>query len=76
MVQARDWDRSVSEVNLVTGTIVSSHRRLSRTRIRFRIGAQTILRARWLSVEGVTEPMRIKDRVTVVIPGHCEVEGV
>ena len=52
MLQARDSDRSFSEVNIVTGTVVSSHRSLSRTRMRLRIGAQTILRARWLSRRG------------------------
>jgi hypothetical protein len=46
MLQALGSDRSFSEVNIVTGTVVSSHRSLSRTHMRLRIGAQTILRAR------------------------------
>ena len=71
MLQDLDSDRSSSEVNIVTGTVVSSNSSLSRTRIRFRIGAQTILRARWLSDEDVTEPMRISDRVTAVIPAEA-----
>jgi hypothetical protein len=71
MLQVRELDRAFSEVNVVTGTVVSWHRNLSRTRMRFRIGAQTILRARWFSDEGVTEPVRIMDRVTGVIPAEA-----
>ena len=71
MLQARDLDRCFSEVNVVTGMVVSSHRRLSHTRLRLRIGAQTILRVRWLSDEGVTEPVRIRDCVTAVIPAEA-----
>ena len=71
MLQAWDLDRCFSEVNVVTGTVVSSQRSLSRTRLRLRIGAQTILRVRWLSDEGVTEPVRIRDRVTAVIPAEA-----
>ena len=71
MLQALDSDRSFSEVNIVTGTVVSSHRSLSRTRLRLRIGAQTILRVRWLSDEGVTEPVPVRDRVTAVIPAEA-----
>ena len=71
MLQAWDLDQSFSEVNVVTGTVVSSYRGLSRTRMRLRIGGQTILRARWLSDEGVTEPVRIGDRVTAVIPAEA-----
>jgi len=71
MLQVWDLDRSFSEVNVVTGTVVSFHRSLSRTRLRLRIGAQTILRARWFSEEGVTEPLRIRARVTAVIPADA-----
>ena len=71
MLQAWDLDRCFSDVNVVTGTVVSSQRSLSRTRLRLRIGAQTILRVRWLSDEGVTEPVRIRDRVTAVIPAEA-----
>ena len=71
MLQAWDVDQTFSEVNVVTGTVVSWHRNLSRTRMRFLIGAQTILRARWFSDEGVTEPVRFRDRVTVVIPAEA-----
>ena len=71
MLQALDSDRSSSKVNIVTGTIVSSHRNLSLTHMRLRIGAQTILRARWLLDEGVMEPVRIRDRVTAVIPAEA-----
>jgi len=71
MLQVRKLDQSFSEANVVTGTVVSFHRSLPRTRLRFRIGAQTILRAGWLSDEGVTEPVRIRDRVTAVIPAEA-----
>ena len=71
MLQVRDLDRCFSEVNVVTGTVVSSHRSLSRTRLRLRIGAHTILRVRWLSDEGGMEPVRIRDRVTAVIPAEA-----
>ena len=71
MLQAWDLDRCFSEVNVVTGTVVSSHRSLSRTRLRLRIGVQTILHVRWRSDEGVTEPVRIRDRVTAVIPAEA-----
>jgi hypothetical protein len=71
MLQALDSDRSFSEVNIVTGTVVSSHRGLPRTRLRLRVGRQTILRARWLFDKGVTEQMRISDRVTAVIPAEA-----
>lgn len=71
MLQTLDSDRSFSEVNIVTGTVVSSHRSLSRTRLRLRIGAHTILRARGLLDEGGTEPVRIRDRVTAVIPAEA-----
>ncbi len=71
MLQAWDLDRCFSEVNVITGMVVSSHRSLSRTRLRLQIGAQTILRMRWLSDEGVTEPVRIRDRATAVIPAEA-----
>lgn len=71
MLQAWDLDRCFSEVNVVAGMVVSSHRSLSRTRLRLRIGAQTNLRVRWLSDEGVTEPVRVMDRVTTVIPAEA-----
>lgn len=71
MLQAWDLDRCFSEVNVVTGIVVSSHRSLSRTRMRLRIGARTSLRAKWFSDEGVTEPVRIRDRVTAVIPAEA-----
>lgn len=71
MLQALDSDRSFSEVNIVTGAVVSSHRNLSRTHMRLQIGARTILHARWPSGEGDTEPMRISDRVTAVIPAEA-----
>ncbi len=71
MLQAWDPDRCFSEVNVVTGMVVSSHHSPSSTRLRLRIGGQTILRVRWLSDEGVTEPLRIRDRVTAVIPAEA-----
>lgn len=71
MLQAWDLDRCFSEMNVVTSTVVSSHRSPSRTRLRLWIGAQTILRVRWLSEESVTEPVRIRDRVTAVIPAEA-----
>jgi hypothetical protein len=71
MLQVRDLDRCFSEVNVVTSTVFSWHRSLSRTRLRLRIGAHTILRVRWLSDEGGTEPVRIRDRVTAVIPAEA-----
>ena len=71
MLQAWDLERCFSEANVVTGMVVSSHRSLSRTRLRLRIGAQTNLRVRWLSDEGVTEPVRVMDRVTTVIPAEA-----
>jgi len=71
MLQAWDPDRCFSEVNVITGTVVSSHRSLSRACLRLQIGAQTSLRARWLSDEGVAEPVRIRDRVTAVIPAEA-----
>jgi len=71
MLQVRDLDRCFSEANIVTGTVVSSHCSLSRTRMRLRIGWQRILRARWLSNEGDMEPVRISDQVTVVIPAEA-----
>ena len=71
MLRALDSDRSFSEVNIVTGTVVSLHRSLSRTRLRLRIGAHTILRARWLSDEGVTEPVQFMDRVMTMIPAEA-----
>src|SRR2546428_12094055 len=64
MLQAWDLDQSFSEVNVITGTVVSSYRGLSRTRMRLRIGEQTILRARWLSDEDIREPVLTRDRVT------------
>jgi len=71
MLQAWDLDRCFSEVNVVAGTVVSSHRRLSHTRLRLRIGAQTILRVRWLCDDGVTESVRIRDCVTAMIPAEA-----
>jgi len=71
MLQALDSDRSFSEVNIVTGTVVSSHRSLSRTHMRLRIGARTILCARWLADEGVTEQLPIGDQVTAVIQAEA-----
>lgn len=71
MLQALDSDRSFSEVNIVTGTVVSSHCGHSRTRLQLRIGGHTNLRARWLLDDGVTEPVQIRDQVTAVIPAEA-----
>lgn len=71
MLEALNSDQSFSEVNIITGTVASWHRSLSHTHMRLRIGAQTILRARWLFDEDITEPVRIGDRVTAVIPAQA-----
>jgi hypothetical protein len=71
MLQALDSDRCISEVNIITGTVVSSHRSLSHTYMRLRIGAQTNLRARWLLDDRATEPVQTRDQVTAVIPAEA-----
>ena len=74
MLQALDSDRCISEVNIVTGTVVSSHRSLSHTYMRLRIGAQTNLRARWLLDDRATEPVQTQGSSNGSDPGRsCSV---
>jgi hypothetical protein len=71
VLQAWDLDRCFSEVNVVTGTAVSLHRSLCHSPLRLLIETQTILDVRWHSDDGVTDSVRIWDRVTAMIPAEA-----